>query len=165
MRIRRATAVIVCAITAAGCTIFTGPKTHLVTISVTSDTLVATVRQAGDVSWLEFTIPVSIHNGQTSGLPVNFCLASVLTASAGEVWAPNCFLEGSSTLPMLAAGATQTFQWRVAAAISGPGDPKWGSRTVDGTYQLRLAMGAEAVFVSNEFAISVLTTSATILSP
>jgi hypothetical protein len=131
-----------------------------VTISVTPDTLAADVRQSGGVFWLEFTIPVSIHNGQSSGLPIDFCFASVQAASGAVVWEPVCFVEGPTTLPMVAPGATQTFQWRVSAAINGPGGPKWGSQTIDGTYRLRLAMGAEAVFVSNDFAISVLTTSA-----
>lgn len=162
MRIRERTliiAVLLCAITAGGCTLFTGPKSHPVTISVTPETLAADVRQAGDITWLEFTIPVSIHNGQSSGLPIDFCLASVQDASGAVVWAPLCSAIATTT-PTIAPGETKTYQWQVVAAIRGPGGPKWGGQSLDGTYRLRLAMGAEAVFVSNDFAISVLTTSA-----
>lgn len=163
MRIRvAAVAVIVCAMTAAGCTLFTGPKSHPVTLSVMSDTLAAFVNTAATVSWLQFTIPVSIHNGRSEPMSIDFCLASVDEPSGTDwtmVWAPVCFLE-NRTASTIAPGETKTFQWPVAAAISGPGGPKWGGRTLDGTYRLSLTIGANEKLESNSFAISVLTLSA-----
>jgi hypothetical protein len=147
------------ALSAGGCTLFTGPKSHPITMSVTSDTLVAGVRPAGDVTWLQFTIPVSIHNGNSAPLTVDVCLASVEDPNGTIVWAPICFLEGV-TSPTIAPGATQTYQWSVMAAVSGPGNPKWGSQTIDGTYRLRLAIDADEAVLSNAFAVSVLTVSA-----
>jgi hypothetical protein len=157
-----AVAVIAGAVTAAGCTVFTGPKSHPVTISVTSDTLVAFVNTGPNISWLQFTIPVAIHNGQSAPVTVDYCLASVDEPSGTDwtmVWAPVCALEGS-TAPTIAPGETKTFQWPVTAAISGPGGPKWGGQTLDGTYRLSLTIGANEKLESNTFAISVLTTSA-----
>jgi hypothetical protein len=164
MRMRvGAVAVIACAMTAAGCTLFTGPKSHPVTISVTSDTLAAFVNTGPNISWLQFTIPVSIHNGESAPMSIDFCLASVDEPSGTDwklVWAPICALEGSAAPPTIAPGETKTFQWPVAAAISGPGGPKWGGRTLDGTYRLSVTIGANEKLESNTFAISVLTTSA-----
>jgi len=152
-------AVIAGALTAGACTLFTGPKGHPVTITVTSDTIAANVQQFGDVVWLQFTAPVSIHNSQKSAFSIDFCAVSVLEANGGVAWAPICAVE-AATIREIAPGATETFQFQVGAAISGPGGPKWESPTVDGSYRFRLAAGAEAVVVSNEFAISALTTSA-----
>ncbi len=159
MRIRFAIAA--SAIATAGCTLFTGPKSNAskIAISVTSDTIVAGERPAGDVTWLQFTIPISIHNGQSGALTVDLCLASVIAANGADAWDPIC-AAGTLMLPTIAPGATSTFQLPVTAALSGPGNPKWGSQTVDGTYRVRLGLGAEALYVSNQFAISVLTTSA-----
>ena len=154
-----AIATLVGAITASACSLFTGPKSQPVTISVTSDTIIAALNTSANVTWLEFTVPISIHNGGSTGMPIDFCMASVLAANGSVAWSPICFVDGPSTLPMLASGETGRFQLRVNAAISGAGAPKWGSQTVNGTYRLRLALGAEAVFVSNPFAISELTTS------
>ena len=152
-------------IAAAGCTLFTGPKSQLIALSVTSDTIVASERPAGTSTLLQFTIPVSIHNPIVSAADGStICLASILQASGGEVWEPMC-AEGAGTLTAtipstIAPGATSTFQWTVTATTSGLSFPMWESQTVDGTYRLRLGLGAEAVLVSNQFAISVLTTSA-----
>jgi hypothetical protein len=157
-----AVAVITYAMTAAGCTVFTGPKSHPVTISVTSDTIVAGVRTGPDISWLQFTIPVSIHNGQSAPVSIDYCLASVNEPSGTDwtmVWAPVCSAI-ATTAPTIAPGETKTFQWSVAAAIRGPGGPKWGGTTLDGTYRLSLVIGANEKLESNSFVISVLTTSA-----
>jgi hypothetical protein len=155
-----AVAVIACAITAAACTLFTGPKSRPVTISVTSDTIAAFVSTGANISWLQFTIPVSIHNRQSAPLTVDFCLASVDEASGAVVWEPVCAVDGSIALPSVAPGATSTFQWSVVAAISGPGSPKWGSQTIGGAYRVRLVFDAEDAVLSNVFVISRLTTSA-----
>jgi hypothetical protein len=67
---------------------------------------------------------------------------------------------GIGSASTIAPGETKTFQWPVAAASSGPGGPKWGGRTLDGTYRLSLTIGANEKLESNSFAISVLTLSA-----
>jgi hypothetical protein len=128
-----------------------------------SDTLAAFVNTAATVSWLQFTIPVSIHNEQSVPMSIDFRLASVDEPSGTDwtmVWALVCFADGSGTLPTIAPGETKTFQWPVAAAISGPRGPKWGGRTLDGTYRSSLTIGANEKLESNTFAIIVLTTSA-----
>ena len=159
MRIRAGafmTALLAASLTASACTLITGPKSHeQISISVTSDTIVADVIASTNGNWLQFTIPVSIHNGTSAGLSVDFCLASILSANAGVVYEPVCVVDGPSDWPVVAPGETKLFQWPVSAAISGTGAPKWGRPTIDGTYRLILAMGAEAAWASNEFAISV----------
>jgi hypothetical protein len=151
--------IIAVAITVTGCTLFTGPKSQLVSLSVTPDTIVAGERVASDVTWVQFTVPVSVYNGSSATLTFDVCLASVIAANGAVAWAPIC-TTSTSALPTIAPGTTNTFQVPVMAAVNGPGGPKWGSQTVDGTYRLRLALGAEANYVSNQFAVSVLTTSA-----
>jgi hypothetical protein len=130
-----------------------------VTLSVTSDTLVAVVRVSGDITWTQFTLPVSIHNGLSVPLPVDFCLVSVNAASGAVVWAPICASQGSAALPSVAPGATSTFQWQLFAAISGPSAPKWESPTLGGDYRVRLVIDAEEAVLSNVFVISPLAMS------
>src|SRR5258708_15041421 len=97
-------ATIAAATIAAGCTLFTGPKSHPVTMSVTSDTIVAVVN-AGPASvqfvvssdrttsWIQFTVPVTIHNGHSASVTGNPCREALVEPSAADgskVWAPYC---------------------------------------------------------------------------
>ena len=131
------------------------------TVAVTADTIIAGLNIAGTVTWLQFTLPVAIHNGRTVPVSVDLCLASVEEPSGTDwrmVWAPLCVLEGT-TPPTVAPGETKTFQWQVVAAVSGPGGPKWGSQTVNGAYRLSIATAALGALTSNTFAVNLLTTS------
>ncbi len=146
-------------ITSSACALFTGPKDHSsVTVKVTPDTIIAQLNTSTNVTWVQFTIPITIHNGLSSELLVNFCQLDILAATGGGVYEPNCFDIITTSLKFV-PGETRTLQWPVSAAIGGPGNPKWNRQTVDGVYHVRLALGAEAAWISNEFVISELTTS------
>ena len=131
------------------------------TLAVTVDTIIAGLNTGASATFLQLTIPVAIHNGQTVPVSVDFCLASLEEPSGTAwktVWAPICFLEGNAP-STIAPGETKTFQWQVAAAISGPGNPTWGSPVVNGTYRLSLATAALGTLSSNTFSVNLLTTS------
>ena len=122
MRIHEGMLVVVLAgsIAADACTLFTGPKSHPVTLSVTSDTIVGGVAVGEPTSWFGFTVPVAIHNGKSVPVSIDYCLVSVDQPSGAGwsmVWAPICALEGS-TSPTVAPGETKTFQWSVFGAAS-----------------------------------------------
>jgi hypothetical protein len=147
--------------TATACDVSTAPRNQPVTVAVTADTIIAGLNTGGAVTWLQFTLPVAIHNERTVAMTVDYCLASVEEPSGTEwtmVWAPICAAEGTTALT-IAPGETKAFQWPVVAAVSGPGGPKWGSQTLNGTYRLSLATAALGTLTSNTFTINLLTTS------
>ena len=131
------------------------------TLAVTADTIIAGLNTAGTVTWLQFTLPVSIFNGRAVPVSVDYCLASVEEPSGAAwkmVWAPVCALEGT-TSPVIAPGETKSFQWGVAAAVTGSGGPTWEAPVVNGTYRLSLATAALGTLTSNTFVVNLLITS------
>jgi hypothetical protein len=146
---------------ATGCDVSTAPRSQSVTVAVTADTIIAGLNIGGTVTWLQFTLPVEIHNGRTVAMSVDYCLASVEEPSGTDwktVWAPICAVEGT-TANTIAPGETKTIPWQITAAVSGPGGPKWGSPTVNGTYRFSLATAALGTLTSNTFTVNLLTTS------
>ena len=149
---------------ATGCDVSTAPRSQPVTVAVTADTIVAGLNIYGAVTWLQFTLPVEIHNGGTVAMTIDYCSVSVDEPSGTDwtkVWAPICTVDGTTgaTANTVAPGATKTIPWQIAAVVSGPGRPTWASPTVNGTYRFSLTTEALGTFTSNTFAISLLTTS------
>ena len=146
---------------ATGCDVSTAPRSQPVTVAVTADTIVAGLNIYGAVTWLQFTLPVEIHNGGTVAMSLDYCSVSVDEPSGTDwtkVWAPICAVEGT-TANTVAPGETKVITWQVEAAVGGPGGPKWGSPTLSGTHRFSLATAAFGTLASNTFTISLLTTS------
>src|ERR1035437_6880812 len=90
--------------TGTGCGVSTAPRSQPVTLAVTADTIIAGLNTAGTVTWLQFTLPVSIYNGRAVPVSVDYCLVSIEEPSGTEWqggWGPGLAL-GGNTAPAIA---------------------------------------------------------------
>jgi hypothetical protein len=128
---------VVFAVFAVACSHVTEPSEPQATVVVQRDTLVASVVSAGAVDWMQFTIPLAIHNTTSAPLTFDICFSSIDTQRSGDwqsVWSPYCALTTGSNAP-IQPGETREVSVSIVASIQGPGGPPWGSATVNGTYR------------------------------
>lgn len=105
--------------------------------------LTAELSTAGDVTWMQVPIPVTITNTGDKALRFHGCSFSVEeAASSGTVWLPICLLVGD--WEDVQPGETRDWILHVGAALSGPGGPDWGAESVEGTYRVRMSFGDAA---------------------
>jgi len=138
MRIDRRTFVLAgVAVSTAACADSTAPPEPSATVMVERQTLAVAMVPAGSVTWIQFTVPVRIHN--TGSGPLRFVIcASRLEAQGGDqwnaVWAPVCLAE-SAMAPEIPAGESRAFAVSVWASVQGSGSPAWRATGTDGTYR------------------------------
>jgi hypothetical protein len=147
----------------AACAHSTEPGRFDALVTVQAPTLAASVDSGGSVTWLDFTVPVSIHNAGSESFTFEMC-ASRVEARSGDkwstAWSPICFLGRSSPNDVL-PGETRVFTVRVTAAIEGNGGPKWTAPGTDGAYRFVAGLitpagrGPIPLVTSNEFTLSV----------
>lgn len=109
-----------------------------VSLEVERDTLVASMTNAGSVTWMTFTVPVSIHNMGARTVTFSSCNAAIAAPSGTGtylVWMPICSLDRAGTVA-IGPGDTRHVEVRVNAAVEGPGAPAWNSEVIDGSYRL-----------------------------
>ena len=144
----------------------TGPRLEPraeTSVIVQQDTLVATVTQYESLEWVQFTIPVTIHNEGPAAVQ-RFQCGYGIEADAGDAWrrvySPLCSLE---LVPpeVIAPGQTRQLGILIHATLAGPGAPEWKDEGIDGSYRVAIGLlpvGAEGIIplvTSNPFALVV----------
>ena len=126
------------------CTDTTSPSVPRASAVVQRDTIVPALITAGTVTWLRFTVAVTVHNTGTAALAFDLCESAVEVQAGsgwGPAWSPICALVLGSG-PVIPAGASRELTVDVKAAVQGPGYPDWRATTVDGTYRLLVALAS-----------------------
>lgn len=125
----------------------TSPPTPRATVVVQLDTVAATRVPAGAVTWIQFRVPVAIHNAGAATLTLVYCASAMETRGASgwdAVWSPIC-AAGSGMPLTIAPGETGQVTVDVIAAVDGPGGPTWRNDTVSGTYRFGLGLAVSNV--------------------
>lgn len=135
---RRTLSLVALACGLAACSESTAPDNLDATVTVQAQSVAVTTVAAGEVTWIDFTIPLRIENTGSTSLTFVYC-ASRIEARAADVWSkawsPVCLVE--STRPVrIPPGAYLETSMTVRAAVAGPGDPSWNVGTTDGSYRL-----------------------------
>lgn len=147
----------------AACSQSTEPSRPDAVVTVQAPTLAASVDSGGSVTWLDFTVPVNIHNAGSESFTFEICASRVEARSGATwstAWSPICFL-GSSSSNDVRPGETRAFTVRVVGALEGSGGPKWTARGTDGAYRFVAGLitpagrGPIPLVTSNEFTLSV----------
>jgi hypothetical protein len=164
MSLSRRTLFLVLGFTSTACSNATSPDPRA-TVVVEPDHLIATRVSAGAVTYIQFTVPVVVHNiGNTPLLfaPPScgaFALEGRSNSGWNRAWSPIC---ATAALPSveIAPGETGHFSVRVSASIDGPGAPGWVSPSVDGSYRMVVGLVARGLdgriptVSSNEFTLA-----------
>jgi hypothetical protein len=128
------------------------------TLRVRSADLQAAQVTEGTVTWIRFTVPLTVQNLGVTDLRFIDCSAAVdalVSARWTRVWSPICAAASGALLP---AGATRDFDLVVSAAIAGPGTPAW-SGVPDANYRVSFGVWSAGVdgklprLYSNSFAL------------
>ena len=144
----------------------TGPRPEPraeTSVLVRDDTLVATMMSNERMTWMEFTIPITIHNEGPAAVRLFSCGSGIEAETADSwqrIYTPICALE--LVVPEeIAPGQTREFDMPVHAGLAGPAAPRWEAGSIDGNYRVAIALlpvGAEGVIplvTSNPFALVV----------
>jgi hypothetical protein len=114
------------------------------TLRVRSADIQAAQVVEGAVTWIRFTVPLTVQNLGATDLRIIDCAAAVdalVSARWNRVWSPIC---AAASGPILPAGATRDFDLLVSAAIAGPGSPMW-SGAPDANYRVSLGVWSAGV--------------------
>jgi hypothetical protein len=148
---------------AAGCTESTGPAFRA-SLTVPRDSVTATITPAGTVQWLKFAVPITIQNAGRATVTFQYCNIGIDNRVAGDqwraAWSPTCTVQAVSP-DEIRPGETRELTVEVAAAVEGPGGPRWGSDEIDGTYRVHARVDAAdgtspATLTSNSFVVTQL---------
>src|SRR5262245_14974588 len=156
------TLVLVVACGLAACSHVTEPSRPNATVTVEATTLTASVIAGSNVTWLDFSVPLTIRN--TGSVPITFAFcASRVEARSGDtwrtVWTPTCAL-ASASINDIPPGESRTFNARVVGAVEGLGGPKWSSGDIEGAHRFVAGLilpgvgGLIPTVASNEFTLS-----------
>lgn len=135
--IRRTSYVVALAFLAGACSDSTGPAQPRASVSVQTQSLAVTTTVAGSVTWINFTVPLRIHNAGSTVLNFDACASRIEARSGNDwnsAWSPICVAMGNSQ-SAIPAGEAREFSVTVVAATQGPGGPMWRASTVAGSYR------------------------------
>lgn len=134
---RRTLSLVALACGLAACSESTAPDDPDATVTVQAPSVAVTTVAAGEVTWIDFTIPLRIENTGSTSLTFVYCASRIEARAAdgwSKAWSPVCLVE--STLPVqIPPGAHLETSMTVRAAIGGPGGPTWSPGTTDGSYR------------------------------
>ena len=120
-----------------------------------TDVLGARVAE-GAVTWLRFTVPLTVQNLGDADLRIVDCAAAVdvlVNARWNRAWSPICAAASGAIIP---PGATRDLELSVSAAVAGPGSPAW-SGSPDANYRVSLGVWSNRIdgelsrLISNSF--------------
>ena len=155
---------LVAGLAGSGCSDATSPIERLAaTMVVERDTLVASVRSEGPITWMEFTVPLTISNDGPTRVSFSTCDAAIaMLADHGYliVWEAGCSFtfDGFTTIE---PGETRSIAVPVVASLEGPLGPEWRGRSLEGDYRFwgrllpPVSSGRVAPVISNEFTLIV----------
>jgi hypothetical protein len=144
------------------CSNATEPKRPNAVVTVQTPALAATVTSGASVTWLQFTVPLTIRNAGSEAFTFYMCASRVEVRSGdtwSAAWAPIC-TAGSSSPNDILPGESRTFSVLVMAAMEGPGGPDWTASGIDGSYRFVAGLivpgvgGLIPTVASNEFTLS-----------
>jgi len=104
-----------------------------VTVTVRAESVDPVVTTAGSVTWVKFALPLRFENTGATSVRVEPC-ASYIESRSGttwrSAWSPVCAAGGASHRD-IPPGETRDVEIQVAAALSGPGAPRWDAASMD----------------------------------
>ena len=154
---RRSIAIILLAAGGASCATPSAPALSA-SVRVRVAEVVATRVMAGAVTWIHFTVPLTVENHGATDFRSVSCAAAVdvlVNARWTRAWSPVCAAASGDIIP---AGATRNLDIAVGAAVSGPGAPTW-SGSPGAQYRVSLGVLTDRVdgelprLTSNSFTI------------
>ena len=111
----------------AACSDSTAPTAPQATVTVPAQSIAATTVTSGNLTMLQFTIPVEIENKGTVPLTFAYCASQVEARDAdawASAWMPSC--AALDVFPLeIAPGERRDLTVAVGAVVAGPGGPAW----------------------------------------
>jgi hypothetical protein len=139
------------------------PTPAAVTVTVRAASVDPVVTTAGSVTWMQFTLPLRFENTGATSVSLEPC-ASYLESRSGttwrSAWMPVCATGGASLRDIL-PGETRDADIQVAAALAGPGAPRWDAASLNvplryqAGYVAYRVSGSIPTVASNEFTLSL----------
>ena len=158
---RRTLSVIAVACALAACSDSTAPDEPGATVTVPAQSVAVTTVAVGDVTWIDFTVPLRISNTGSTSLTFVYC-ATRIEAQGNDgwskAWSPACLVESTQPVRILPGAHLET-SMTVRAAVAGPGGPPWSVGTTDGSYRVVAGLlpdgagGKIPTVVSNSFTL------------
>ncbi|MCC7054647.1 MAG: hypothetical protein IT355_15355 [Gemmatimonadaceae bacterium] len=109
------------------------PAAVTVTVTVRAASVDPVVTAAGSVTWVRFTLPLRFENTGATSVSVEPCASYIESRSGGtwrSAWMPVCATGGASLRDIL-PGEIRDAEIQVAAALAGPGAPRWDAASLD----------------------------------
>jgi hypothetical protein len=97
---------------------------------------------ANDLTWMQFTLDVSVTNAGAVPIRFEFC-ASTIEQRVGDMWtvawSPICALPGAASPAEVQPGETFRQPVQINAALRGPGAPVWNGSVFPATIRFNAA--------------------------
>lgn len=154
MRLNTSVSVLALGLLASACA--TEPTVPVATVAVNGTTFAVTRYVGPRVTWISFSLPVTITNNGRKDINYPHCSFAVMLGeeSSFEVFRPVCIAMSSTTV--IPAGESLQLTLPVTAAIEGPGGPEWALHEVNGLFRLTVGLnggvpGERRNYSSNTF--------------